>query len=1134
MAYLDNISENYVNDIIKRKEFARNVATNKDNTNLDTDIHISKKLTLRSYQNFAEHYMSPNSPVKRVYVKYGTGTGKTLLSINVALKFIDIYKQEREVDPRATVPGIIIIGFTKNIFKREILKYPEFGYVSREELDYVNRLKAIADSGTLDDEAKYNEYLIMLKRRITNKRRDGFFQFYGYREFVNRLFITHSDLDVDESEIHKKIKSGDIQINTELLDSMKNSLIICDEIHNVYNSCDKNNWGIALQVLLNYHKYDIRAMFLSATPINHSPSEVVDLLNLLSIDKQYTKNEFFISDDHGDCVIDKNKEETILQKIGNAFIGKVLFLEDANPKYFPTSEMQGEKIPNIDILKFIRCPMNKKGLATYREIYTGTLPQDARYIMDFILPNPDSQLGLYKTQEVKNVYQNVDKQWLDDNQIQISIDKLSMIISGEFLNIKNLPNVSTKYHKMMTDILQHINGGGGKLFIYHKYVKMSGILFIKEILLRNGILDEYSEPTDNTLDSITGLTMIEHKNKKIKTPYSPCRFILIHSDIDMNVRDRSVERYNNPNNAYGQDIKILLGADVIKESYDIKCVSMLMIMSRPDNISTLLQIFGRAKRQFSHRDLPPDMRTVIYRIYVTSIPGGELSYEEKKYKERIEDYKIVQKIERLIHINAADAFINYDIIKNTFVKEGELGILPFTPKFQYFGEPIKWTHTAYYNEQEISDVIYIIKRLFIETSSVFKLQDLIKLILDPPFSREFNSSIIDNDNILIAIDRLSVPVFENVDQQEQKYMEIDKLFDPNDKIILKQGVQYCITKLDDYYILSPLVDNIVNLYPESPYRINNKLKNISININDYLSSNLNESSYLYRKEKYYRVYANENLKGIINAICDYTVDFHIAFIEEIIHIIFTLLTEKKTNLDDHKISDNMLKFYIKMLYYYDLFDIIMFYNNSRDYIRKTYELKCEKCTNKNAIQMSIEHTLSHSSCKWCPDVVKISYYQNIENLYNSIQSKGPINGDILPIGYFIDQSPKFYHPNKGWYPAAEYSRGNDKFQENDIIIGFHQKSKTGLRIKFKIRQPIHKQNMSSDTRKLEKGTFCVTKSKGELLEILQKLGLEIDSKANTAIICEEIRARLMYLEIQERKKGTSIKYFYQYWETQPI
>ena len=98
--------------------------------------------------------------------------------------------------------------------------------------------------------------------------------------------------NLDEDGITKAIDNKKIILNIELLNEFKNSLIICDEIHNVYNSIDKNNWGVALQYILNYHP-SIRAVFMSATPINNNPSEVIELLNLFHEEKSPTLVDLF-------------------------------------------------------------------------------------------------------------------------------------------------------------------------------------------------------------------------------------------------------------------------------------------------------------------------------------------------------------------------------------------------------------------------------------------------------------------------------------------------------------------------------------------------------------------------------------------------------------------------------------------------------------------------------------------------------------------------------------------------------------------------------------------------------------------------------------------------------------------------
>ena len=66
----------------------------------------------------------------------------------------------------------------------------------------------------------------------------------------------------------------------------------------------------------------------------------------------------------------------------------------------------------------------------------------------------------------------------------------------------------------------------------------------------------------------------------------------------------------------------------------------MMIMSKPDNIPTLIQIIGRSVRNNSYAYLPPEMRNVYIRIYTSSLSDGSLSYEEFKYGENtgLRDY----------------------------------------------------------------------------------------------------------------------------------------------------------------------------------------------------------------------------------------------------------------------------------------------------------------------------------------------------------------------------------------------------------------------------------------------------------------------------------------------------------------
>jgi superfamily II DNA/RNA helicase len=201
-------------------------------------------------------------------------------------------------------------------------------------------------------------------------------------------------------------------------------------------------------------------------------------------------------------------------------------------------------------------------------------------------------------------------------------------------------------------VIDIIKNRKGKIMIYHNYVIMSGVLFIREILLHNGIIDEHMNSAPNTLCVLCGIPRQSHDNKH---EFKPVRFTMLHGDIDKHTIDDSMSKFNDVSNSMGNDIMILLGSKMIKESYDLKAVCHLMVTSRPDNISTLIQIMGRAVRNNSHRLLPVGMRNVNVYIFVSSIKSGKLSHEEEKYRIKMEEYGIIQDIEKLLHENAVDS-----------------------------------------------------------------------------------------------------------------------------------------------------------------------------------------------------------------------------------------------------------------------------------------------------------------------------------------------------------------------------------------------------------------------------------------------------------------------------------------------
>ena len=1540
MAY-SNDNENLIEDLMLRKEFYWNKKWEHKPSIindfiprflLEDSLRQGVQLKPHSYQRFIETFFNPNTPYKKLLLLWDTGTGKTVGSLLAAMRFINNYRLEFE-SGHQEIGSVFIIGFAEKVFKNDLLRFTEFGFLNKEEKIKLDQLKKTAIHGTKTEEEIYHKFLHRILKRLTNRKGNGFFKFYGYKAFVNRIFIPEPGVDLNslsEEDIRRAIKDKKIKYDETLLAEFKNSLMICDEIHNVYNSIEKNNWGIAVQSVLDSEP-TCRAIFMSATPINNSPTEIVDILNLLlPKDGRLTKEVFFKND--------KELKAGALNEIANYCKGRVSFLKDSNPKYFPRLVMHGESIPGIDYLKFIRCPMSNFHYTTYKQIYTGALSQESQYLVDFALPNPESEkIGIYQTNQIKRLIHTASQKWKDKN----GIDFIDGRIVGEICKIDNIQKYSTKYEQLLHNVLRVVKNKGGKICIYHNVVHMSGILFIAELLRQNGIIDENTSSNENTLCVICGKTKKQHKtarvggkekdveddkkdtednnaedkddsasytadvfddsasdtsssssssssssengkkdakeddeksvlfeqdkvhddiheddnyrknidkrifaldeqmkkkrkvyvadeddyennelddldenipdikqdeddtedilsdevtykfedfvfssmspdkktsewaiykdardnllvygdqeiqfrafkkkkkegnmyylidvgvmkttkptdefkkildtimgmsdiliktlntsdelnhylienkfallkqdlrysyfihenkenndtvgggaNKNIKIfntlqyipnlpqvtggseenhEFRPARFILVHSDIDSHVLDQSIEKYNHPDNIWGHNCLIMVGAKKIKESIDLKAIQNLYIVSRPDNIQTFIQIRGRAVRKNSHKGLPPDNKVVNLMIFTSSLPKGstnkkhELSYEEEKYKEKIEIFKTIQRIEKVFHENAIDGLINYDIIEATLKIKDPLGALPYEPNVEKkynkqfsLSELNDTTFKIYYAQEEINIIKTIVKRLFIEISSVWEYKDLLEACKNPSYTHpntdelieyetEINTNLFEEENFIIALSQLVwnnnsnyvEPVLSSMNNMDI----IDRLNDPTDKIILLPGEQNSVIvhvnagkSNGNFYILLPL-DAAINrpiIDVELPYRVIKREEQIRINMNSFIQNKKIDFDYDDKKKIFIRKWFDVSIENMENVVCEYGTNFHNKFLEECIEYVFNAWTNPKTEKSEYH------SFYFKMLYYYDLLSLVMWCHTCKpslfaEYLKyaipvkskdiklkaleayeKSKEIELEDKNKRNARRREkrdekkrgvyqrrvvlqkntiknkpifsdedisppdgsdlsssgiinlLKTSINRSSNVWIHKEFRNAYNQILEQSEQLFAGRvkknkmiNKVEAKYLPIGHYIKKFPNIYHPERGWHEDPTYSQSEQLFVENDLLIGYDEKSKTGVHVRFKLRNPIHNIKKYKDIRMIEKGSICKSKNKIELKRMAERLNIVVFDKINVDELCALIRTRLIRLELKERIAKSNKKYFYFHYEARP-
>lgn len=1164
---------------------------------ISKNIPNSNYLDLTSYQMLVRNYFNLNTPYSRLLLKWLTGFGKTVGALSIAMNFIKYYQlQEKGSDNQ--LGSVYIIGFTQNIFKSELLKYPEFGFISREELAKLKLMRKNSHSGNNNDIEILRKYVSMLRKRFNNRKNNGFFKFIGYKELSNHLFVfdEHSSDNMrinletmSSEELQKSIDNNTIKINKTMLKEFANSLLICDEIHNVYNTFEKNNWGIALQTILNYHD-SCRALFLSATPLNNSPTEIIDLLNLLLPRRHYPvlhKKDFFTeTKDEISLISSKEKE------ISNYLKGRISFIQDNNPQFIASKTFVGESIKGIDYLKFIRCKMSKFQYNTYKSVLkdnTSSLGQDGQYLNDFVLPDPtiskpldNKSIGIYKPKDIKSKLSIASDAW--KSKYGIYYNNTDDVIQGKILKAETLSIISNKYHEMLSILIQNLKENKGKTFIFHNYIHMTGTLFIKEILLQNKIIGEFDNSTDETLcicgksrkdhtkDQINPLTAQntnnKTKNKKEKNNnkkiinddthhYQPVRFAIVHSNLDKTQINRSLEKFNHVNNIYGSKIMILIGSRIMKEAHSLDSMRNLFVMSKPDNISMLIQIIGRLLRLGSQKLLPKNDQHVDIRLFVSSTGTSELSYEELKYMKKIKTFKVIQRIEKLMHENAIDSYFNYDTIwKNAKIDEYGLSILPYEIKKYKTIKPDDLnlsTFNAYYAKAEIQFTLGIIKRLFIEVSAVWKYDDLFNAVKNPPFTINIDSSIISKDSFNIALnnilyntssDKYTEPIITELVENLVESNLIDKLNNPDDKIILViNSIKYVIVHTGELYSLVPIYNDDIFIDTDIVFRTMEYSNTNYVDIIQYLKYDSSDD-YMSKKARFIAKWKVTNIIDLEQSLCDFGTKFHIMFLEEIITYMFNVWT-----LPDQKKDENH-KFYLKLIYYYDLQKLIAWAHLLDKNLTKKYspfvtpvtlkllkapkmELLDIKELNLDGSQNVLISTLNRNKNEWLSSGMIKEFNTNLheseklfDNIYKKTTKHTKVSANLLPVGHYLENTSRFYLPNSGWF---DYTTNTDNkiMKENDIVIGYDKRSKTGLSIKFKLRNPIQKIKQHADARLVEKGSTCSTKSKNYLNSLVKKLNINIQKdSSNTNELCNKIRNKLIYLELKERQKGSNIKYFY--------
>lgn len=1189
------------------------------------------QLILHPNQQFSKAYLSPNSKMHRMLANHDPGSGKTNLAIATALQHAKVYQQLYQMHPEGQSPSIWFIGFSRSAFLRELMRRPEFGFVSRAELAELDRLRKLSIGGEKDREA-YQEYESRLKRRLTRKQNGGFFKFFGYKEFYNRLFMGTASTELDLQGVLNGIKDGSIKINIELIDSMRNGFVVCDEIHNAYNSAEINNYGLALilavsffdipELLSEYVNLDperlalyktstIYLLVMTATIANNSPAEVVDLFNLLVpitriIEllkkwKWYDSSKFpVLNRDH----FFKNRRDLqpgSLEKISELVTGLVSRYQDYNPAYYPRLVIEGEPIPipkdildtriasykgtELPYLKFIRCDMSALHYDTYKK--QESLPPDGQALLDLSVPDPaNPKSGIFRTKDIKIAYKDV------------SYGGLTLedgTLAGPGLKSPNLAKFSSKDNQMVIDLWENLKTDGGKVFISHQYVHVSGALFIANVLRANGFIDASSSPHEHTMCSICGHIMKGHNQQH---DFQPARFVLTHGEMDQSEIENSWNKYRSPDNKMGYYYRVLIGSRKMNESVDLNEVRTEMVVHVPDDIPVLIQIIGRIRRRKSHTRLPVELQEARIRIYVSSVPGrARLSYEENRYHEKLQEYLVIQEVEKAINSNAVDAPIQRPVIfppeangvidKKKYMK-ASLGALYYEP-LSYLEELDRWMQKlkdpkqtdqstyAYFAKEELALQIHMIKRLFAEQSPALSYKQLWELMRNPPFYLPLNPLLLDEGLFRIALQTLINGSSANLLITDR--FDPSRFFNSNDFQIVVDGVEHKLICRDHnkqespIFIITPIqrvgqslytdlgkplsqLSGIPNLSQDQWYRRDAISRGpLLLDISEALQSA--QYNYPNMRLKFAQQFSNVPIAQLIVSTEAYDMNFHVRFIQEAIQYAFTILTQPESAMSEFH------ELYFKMLYFYDKLELVVFANHLIDTeyydmyklyvsegvveipgLSKEEQLWVKEGNRYNPFLIT---SLTKASPKFHLDrLAKFLEAKNIKLDKKTSVKIQKVYPYMLPVGHFLGDPPgaKLYSPTDQTWQHVNLLQPTINQVENNILIGYYELPSNSLEVRFKIRAPIQSLTRNVDTRTLETGSACNTHKKEEILEMMRKLKIKPDSSGKARLLCEQIKSHLMeqdllanrqyqHLSEADKKVKPRVRWFYLHFEQQP-
>jgi hypothetical protein len=236
---------------------------------------------------------------------------------------------------------------------------------------------------------------------------------------------------------------------------------------------------------------------------------------------------------------------------------------------------------------------------------------------------------------------------------------------GRIFHLDQLQKYSSKIHQ----ICNVIKNSKGPIIIYSFYID-GGVVPIALALEEMGFTRygsaSYTKPlfknTDTKpIDALTMKTKDELLKDNAKATFKQAKYVMITGDKKYSPNNLEDVKYvTNPNNKYGEDVKVILITKAAAEGIDFKFIRQIHILDPWYNLNRLEQIIGRGVRNLSHCGLPFEERNVEIYLHGTKTEEEDEPADMYVYRFAEKKSKLIGKVSRVMKETSVDCLLNIE------------------------------------------------------------------------------------------------------------------------------------------------------------------------------------------------------------------------------------------------------------------------------------------------------------------------------------------------------------------------------------------------------------------------------------------------------------------------------------------